>query len=358
MAGSFADVPIEVIRRVRLGERVVLIVLDALGLEFLRRHSDHPLVERLEVTPLSSQFPSTTTANITTVHFALPVEEHGLYEWNILEPALEQIICPLRFTLAGAEVSGLLAGHLDPDVLSPGPTLYEQLGRGAAVWHPRAIEPSHFTRLATRGATVHGFDELEDGAREAFARAREHPYTFIYWDQIDAMGHVHGPSSEDFHESSRSALDALWHVLRDLDGGGELTVLVTADHGQVDVSPERLDYLDDLWPELAGQLSQPRPAGSSRDLFLHVRAGHENVVIEELQARLGERASVRPAVELFATPSPRLLERLGQVAVLPAAGRQVWLRQAIANEQWFKGQHGGLEAAETDTYLARFSNDR
>jgi hypothetical protein len=39
---SFAEIPAEVRRRVAAGERVVLILLDAFGLEFLERHRDHP----------------------------------------------------------------------------------------------------------------------------------------------------------------------------------------------------------------------------------------------------------------------------------------------------------------------------
>src|ERR1700760_140606 len=114
---SFADIPDEVRRRVAGGERVALLLLDSLGLRFLLRHDDHPLLERLEITPLRSQFPSTTTAHVTTIHSGLPVQEHGLYE----------IICPLRFTLASSRISGELTGRLDPAVLLPGPTFYESL---------------------------------------------------------------------------------------------------------------------------------------------------------------------------------------------------------------------------------------
>ena len=136
-------------------------------------------------------------------------------------------------------------------------------------------------------------------------------------------------------------------------------MLLTADHGQVAVSPERVDYLDELWPELAAMLSQPRPAGSSRDAFLHVRSEHVDTVLAELPARLDDGAGggggwgrVLPAAELFDRIGPRLAARLGQVAVLAAPGRQVWLRSAPANERWFRGQHGGLDDAETETYLA------
>jgi predicted AlkP superfamily pyrophosphatase or phosphodiesterase len=74
---------------------VLLILLDAFGLEFLERHRDHPLIQRLDVTPLSSQFPSTTTAHVPSLHFGTPVHEHGLYEWNIFERLGPELKVPL-----------------------------------------------------------------------------------------------------------------------------------------------------------------------------------------------------------------------------------------------------------------------
>jgi len=40
------------------------------------------------------------------------VHEHGLYEWNILEPALGEIICPLRFNASGVEEEARWSGGL------------------------------------------------------------------------------------------------------------------------------------------------------------------------------------------------------------------------------------------------------
>ncbi len=70
---SFADIPAEVRRRVDAGERVILILLDAFGLDFPERHRDHPFIQRLDVTPLTSQFPSTTTAHVSSVRLGMPV---------------------------------------------------------------------------------------------------------------------------------------------------------------------------------------------------------------------------------------------------------------------------------------------
>ena len=353
--GSFADIPDEVRRRVAGGERVALLLLDALGLRFLHRHDDHPLLERLRITPLRTQFPSTTTAHVTTIHSGLAVEDHGLYEWNVLEPDLGRIICPLRFTLAESKISDELEGRLDPAALLPGPTLYQSLDAPCFVLQPTAIAGSAYTRLATRGAQVHGFETPAQGLRTltGLMAGRDEPaYALLYWDAIDRAGHERGPDSPEFAAAAREALDAIHDQLEHLH---DVTVLLTADHGQVAVSPERVDYLDELWPELEAMLSQPRPAGSSRDVFLHVREEHIETVLAELPARLNDRADgarVLPAVELFDRIGPALAARLGQVAVLPAPGRQAWLRSAPANERWFRGQHGGLDAAETETYLA------
>lgn len=348
---SFSDIPAEVRRRLAAGERVLLILLDALGLEFLERHRGHRVVRRLEVRELRSQFPSTTTAHVTTAHFGLPVEEHGLYEWNVLEPSLNRIICPLRFAPAEGGSEGL-KGVLDPARLAPGPTFYESLDVASLVAQPEEITGTTYTRLATRGAALQGFAKLDRAVGaigDAFARGCG--YAFLYWDGIDRAGHVHGPGSREFAAACLHGLDALERTLPKLR---DVTILITADHGMVDVRPDRVDYLDELWPELPALLTHQRPAGSSRDAFLHVSANHVQTVIDELSERLGPGADVRRASEHFDRLGRRLAERLGDVAVLAAPGRQVWLKQATANETWFRGQHGGLEPAETGTYLAEF----
>jgi predicted AlkP superfamily pyrophosphatase or phosphodiesterase len=358
---SFATIPAEIERRVARGERVALIMIDGLGAELLSRYQRHPFTDRLALTPLRSQFPATTTAHVTTIHYGLPVEQHGLYEWNILEPSLGELICPLMFEVAGGQRQDGLAGRLDPRVLAPGPTLYEMLEPRSLVVQPHYIGGSQYTLMATRGAERAVFADLADGVRlliNALTDRRGYGYGFLYWDRVDAAGHEHGPDSPQFDAAARSALDALELVLgleRDARVS-ELTVLLCADHGQVTVSPERVDYLDELWPQLPALLSQQRPAGSSRDAFLHVAPGQLEAVIDGLRERLDGRAQVRSAAELFGSIGPRLAARLGDVAVLPAPGRQAWMRSAAAGERWFRGHHGGFEDQEALTYLAELVN--
>src|SRR5688500_15724720 len=94
-------------------DRVAVVLLDAFGMRFVQRHAGHPLLRRLAVAPLASQFPSTTTAHVTTMHTGTPVGTHGLYEWNVYEPALDAVITPILYARAGEWTPDGLRGSGD-----------------------------------------------------------------------------------------------------------------------------------------------------------------------------------------------------------------------------------------------------
>jgi Type I phosphodiesterase / nucleotide pyrophosphatase len=349
---SFPDVPATVERLLTGGERerVGVVLLDAFGRRFLERHADHPFLRRLAVTEIATQFPPTTTAHVTTMHTGRPVGEHGLYEWNVYEPALDAVVTPILHARAGHGPDTLAA---DPRIFRAGDTLYERLGAAgvaSTVLHPAAFSPSTYDGVFVAGARLQPYERLADGVAAFFAALAEGGYAYLYWDRIDRMGHLHGPASPEFDAAAVAALDALESGLRAVPGA---QLLVTADHGQVAVDPRHVDYLDALWPELPSQLTHG-PAGSARDVFLHT--GAPATVAAELAARLGDRAAVRLVADLeeegrFGTVGPRLRERLGDVCVLPADGRTAWLRSHAGTAQRFRGHHGGLHPDEVDTWV-------
>ena len=85
---------------------MVLLFIDAFGWRFFERYADdYPLLRRIldegYVTKLTSQFPSTTAAHVTTIHTGLPVDQSGVFEWFYYEPTIDALIAPLTFSFAG-----------------------------------------------------------------------------------------------------------------------------------------------------------------------------------------------------------------------------------------------------------------
>jgi len=376
---SFADIPATVVRLLTGGRgglapeilgsldrrwtRVVLVVADGFGWSVAERHADHPFLRRVaaegRLSQLTSQFPSTTSAHMTTLHTGVPVGESGIYEWFQYEPALDRLIAPLLFSYAGDDRRETLRGSgLDPAALYPRETIYERLAAAEVAAHAvqhEAITDTTFSRAMLRGAAVRPFTADDGWVAETAAAGPG--YTVAYVDDVDAVGHEHGPDSDAHAAAATYVLDGLATLADLLAAGGETLLLVTADHGQVRVHPATTVYVNERLPELARHLrggddGRPlAPAGSARDLFLHVLPGHLDDVQWLLEDLLGETAEVRPTHELmdegvFGAAGPRLRERIGDVVVLPRPGESVWWREPGRFDMHFRGHHGGLSADE------------
>ena len=363
--GLAADVIGDLDRR---WDRVALVVVDALGWSAAERHAGHRFLRRVAgqgvVARLTAQFPSTTAAHMPTLHTGRPLAETGIYEWFQYEPALDAIIAPLLFSLAGDADRETLAARLDPEALFPSATVYERLrAAGVAVFaiHPAAITATTPSRMLLRGADVRPFASPAAALAELRAAlALPAPaYAVAYLDAVDAAGHLCGPSSCEYDEAVVAVLDGLESLA---EAGGDALLVVTADHGQVDVDPERTVFVNQAWPEISEHLRRGpdgrplAPAGSARDLFLHVLSGHVDEVVARLQSMLGDRAAVRRVEDLlgeglFGDAGERLLARLGDVVVLPRPGETVWWYEQGRFDMHFRGHHGGLSHDEMEIPL-------
>jgi hypothetical protein len=381
--GGFAALPATVARLLGVGEggvaldglptparHVVLVLLDAFGWRFFTRHGDHPLLRRFEVVArLTTQFPATTTAHVTTMHSGAPVGEHGLYEWNVYDPTLDALVTPLLFAYAGDGARDtLLRAGIEPTAVLPSmTTLYDRLtaaGVSCHVFEPAAFAPSTYDRVLAHGAQIHPMQDLPAGLADVAAtlRAADGPaYAYVYWDDPDTTGHLHGPSSREFAAVTARCLDAVDAGLRALPEGTVL--LLAADHGQVDVDPATTVYVNEAWPELPALLARGArnrvlaPAGSARDLFLHCRPETVAEVADGLARRLGEHATVHRVPDLvaagwFGPVGERLRARLPELCVLPAPGETVWWRERHRFDMRFRGHHGGLSEDEAQTQVA------
>src|SRR3954470_22534269 len=153
---GFAAVPARIARLAAQHERLSVVLLDALGWAFVQRHADHPLLKRLQIERIASQFPSTTTAHLTTLYSGLPVEEHGLYEWRCYEPAVGDVIRPLLFAPAS---DGLPPLRISPRTLFPSGTIFERVP--ATALQPEEIADTKYGSAAFAGARVIGFRGIE-----------------------------------------------------------------------------------------------------------------------------------------------------------------------------------------------------
>jgi predicted AlkP superfamily pyrophosphatase or phosphodiesterase len=91
-----AQLPVDVLPHgLKIYDKVVVILVDGFGFHSLVHYTTvDPLPDLVAIreagvtSMITSQFPSTTAAHVTTIHSGLPVEVTGVYEWFYYESAL------------------------------------------------------------------------------------------------------------------------------------------------------------------------------------------------------------------------------------------------------------------------------
>lgn len=330
-------------------DKAIVVVADGLGHAQLAAHTGHArtLAARLGSDgPIGSGFPTTTVAALTSLTTGAASGQHGLVGYNAYVPGEDRVI---------NQLSGWQG--LDPAAWQRMPTVLEQAGergiRSVAISLPR-FRDSPFTGAMLRGAEF--LPAADADARLAHARtvltAPGPALVYYYVSDLDVAGHAVGVDSARWRaalESFDAEIARLAALLSPSDG-----MLVTADHGMVDVPAHRQRVVD------ASLLDGVRHvAGEPRCVQLHLEAG---IAADDVAARWrdaeGERAWIATRDEAiasgwFGSVDDAVRPRIGQVLV--AARRDfAFYTDADDRARGMVGQHGSLTAAELTVPLLRF----
>ncbi|MBK5250176.1 MAG: alkaline phosphatase family protein [Actinomycetales bacterium] len=336
--------------------KVCVVLVDGLGW--------HNLMERAELAPfltrsgrltrLTCAFPSTTATNMAFLGTGAAAGATGMLGYTVREPALGALLNLVSWR-----------GGADPEDWQPRRTVFERMSdvaRTAVSVGPWRFDASGLTLAALRGAQFQAAESLRDRVDAALS-ALEEPdvdLVYLYWGDLDSAGHHHGWRSAQWGQELTQLDTELERLARALPAG--TTLLVTADHGMVDVpthasavfgGPARLDVAENEMLRRDVDLV----AGEPRASHLYCRAGRAGAVRDAWRAELGERAWVLSRDEalradLFGPVDERFLTVIGDVVVAVRGDLAVHdSRTQTAASLKLIGMHGSLTPAETTVPL-------
>lgn len=338
---------------------VLLLVIDGLGANWLAERSPTGILSRHQIGTITSVFPTTTAAAITTFLTGDAPQQHGITGWFTYFRELGCVMSVLPghpryggvgYRQAGVDLAALL-GH---------GCLASRIRTRAFFLTPASITHSDFNLAHLGPAQARPFKDLRDMFRQAahILRADTGPkYLYLYWPGLDSRGHEAGMASPLVARH----LGAIEQALTDFmvnSAGTDTLVLVTADHGLIDTRPEdRIDLASH--PELAACLSLPL-CGEPRAALCYLRPRRVQDFEDYCQQVLSGHALLRPSHELVrlglfgqGESHPRLEERVGDYTLL-LTGRSV-IRDRLPSEKDLVqiGVHGGLSKTELCVPLCR-----
>ena len=354
--------------------KVVLLVIDGFGFkQFLNQLKDNRFLSNLtnqgEVYPLTSVFPSQTTNALTTLNTGLTPQEHGLFEYFIYLKNIG-VVNALQFERLGSKLKDrLIDKRFDPSILllhdknihnalkQNGISTFTHVNASNAfnvlsqlIFHGSKIIPS----VKSSDTVVRLRKNLEENSGKS-------AYFFVHLDTLDTIAHEYGPDSYEYSAELSSITYLLNRELvqkLETKTAKETLLLLTADHGGLNIDPRNTTYLNCLPKALLNlQVGKNQktimPIGGPRELFLHIKEGKLVETKEWLVQKIGNKAQIietKEAAEkgLFGLgiPNKEIFERTGNLMILPYGNETVWYENSEGNKISFLGQHGGLHEEE------------
>ncbi|MFY2859381.1 alkaline phosphatase family protein [Mycobacterium sp. THU-M104] len=333
-------------------ERVLVVLVDGLGWHLMPElAASAPLLASVlgggsgRLTRLACTFPSTTPTSLVSLGTGARPGEHGILGFTLKVPGADQVVNHIHWRDAPP-----------PAAWQPLPTWFarlERAGVAARVVLPAAFLGSGLTDAAYRGARFVATLPDDDYAAAVTAALASAPgLAYGYTADLDTAAHVFGIGSPGWHEAA-TRVDALLTRLVEAMPA-DAVLLVTADHGGLNVSPDaRIDL--DADPRLSAGLRVV--AGEPRVRYLHTEPGAAADVQAAWAEILGDRASVHSRAEaastgMFGPVDPRHAARVGDVVVV-CAGDLAVLATAHEPPQTARliAFHGAATPAEIDIPL-------
>jgi hypothetical protein len=324
---------------------VCVLLVDGLGERLLAARGGHAPFLRDRLASgyvLDSGYPSTTASSMGSFGTGLPTGGHGLVGYQVRDPGTGRLLNELSWE-----------DGPDPRVWQPERTVFEQvLGSGVAVTRigPGFFDGSGLTEATLRGGRFVAASTLDERVDAAVAalRGKGPALVYVYWGDVDKVGHVSGCESWEWGEEVGAvdlAVRSLAHRMPP-----DCLLLVTADHGMVDVpAGARVDLASD--PELAAGIELT--GGEPRAPMLYCRDGADADVLATWRARLGGSMDVRSrddavAAGWFGRVSDRVLPRIGDVVAAACDPVSVHDSRVQRPELMsLVGMHGALTPEET-----------
>ncbi|MDA9912924.1 alkaline phosphatase family protein [Candidatus Nanopelagicales bacterium] len=331
-------------------QRVIVLVIDGLGLRQLQRHADvAPVLVGGLHRELTAVFPSTTAAALTSIGTGLSPGEHGIVGASFRFGDNQEVLRPLSWSHEPAPLS-----------VQSEPTWWEQsanAGVTVAAVSPRPYRHAGLTRVALGPGTYIGADGPGERIDAITAPLRsagpgERVLVYGYWEWLDKTGHVQGPESVAFARELAAADSFVAALLAATPAGTR--ILVTADHGLLGC-PDIVD-LDELSHFHQGVRLV---AGEPRMRHLYCAPGADRDVLQRSQDLLGSAAQVLTRDEAIATGWFGLVpadhqDRIGDVVLIARDRQRLAAHSRDRVISGLPGQHGSLTGEEMAVPLLQY----
>ena len=334
--------------------KIVYVVVDGLGQDQLDRYL--ALSRRSAFfaanahRTITTVFPATTAAAITTFGTGASPAEHGILGWHLHLHDLGMVSTILPATTRTGSPMADDKFDLRTYLNLPLPLQSVKCRKELISWSD--IPDSRFSRAGARWNRARSCTTLAGLSRQivAFAKTPGRALAYAYWPRYDSFCHEAGCRHPKTVRHLAEIDRMLAGLVRKLRGTGT-TLIVTADHGLVDSTPmHRISFR-----EIPGfyDCLAVLPSGDARCAHCFVRPSKVRKFRSLISRWLGKACLCVPGEELLrlgafgpGRPHPSLANRVGDFVLIAKSDYGFGSHLPGERLEFNVANHGGMSAAE------------
>lgn len=212
---------------------VVLVVLDGMGENVLTNASRNGLFNKHKLTTLTSVYPCTTTAALTTYYSGSAPIETGWLAWSQYFKEYGRTVDMLPY-LDSYTGEPLPKENFDIYELLKYETVYEKITKASPKTKSYEIKPFHCDSKTDKCIHIKDLKSMCDSI-ESLCKNSEQKYVFAYFDNPDGINHKKGWNSNETKEFISYA-ESLFEDLEEKLKNTDTLMIVSADHGHNNIT--------------------------------------------------------------------------------------------------------------------------
>lgn len=333
-------------------KNVVFIILDGMGEHILNKLSPNGYFNSKKISCITSVYPSTTTAALTTYYSGKPPYETGWIAWSQYFKEYGRAVDMLSHKESYKRES-LQDANMDvfKTVVNYKP-IFEQIEESSSNIKAYEITPSYAEKRSQRSIRADSIDEIITSI-EMLCKNPDEKFILAYCDNPDGLLHKFGTTSDEAKNFVKESENKIQKMCEDLSD--DTIVIISADHGHKDIEKAYtlLDY-----PEIQECLILPASL-ESRVLSFWVKEDMKQEFEERFNKIFKNEFLLMTKNEFlekhflgFGEKHPKIDDFIGNYVALSIAGSIIRLETFLAEgKKVKKSTHCGLTKEEMEVPL-------
>ena len=332
-------------------KNVVLLVIDGLGFEYIRKFGKNSVFSKYLRGKITSVFPTVTSTAVPLFFTGFSSQEHGMTGWHMFIKELGCVIKSLPYTTRTSRFPlGEVRDISQVFNLKP---FTNRIKCQSYVVTMKEIVNSSFT-IATAGkAKICAYKNLNGcfkKIKKIIKSNSRKKFIHAYWPKFDTLCHHYGTKNKKVFAHFKQLNKELVSFVKTIEGTNT-AIIITADHGMIDVPKSKVINLKNH-PKLRETLSVPL-CGDSRYAYCYVKSDKTREFERYVKTKLKHCCTLYKSKDLvkknyfgLEKPSKKFLERIGEYTIIMKENYAIYDFLVQEKGKRNVGDHGGLSKEE------------